>query len=135
MVVAKVDPGRGANGRFMPGHQRNGGRRKGKKNKLTLDIKQAMLEAGADLGGDQGLKGLFLKAGKKDPVVLASWLANLIPKQQTIKTDEAGLPIENPHLTVNVIGVPRGTFLSKDEVTAIERRSMPEPLLIEHDDE
>lgn len=130
--MAHKDPGRGANGRFVPGHQRNGGRRKGKKNKLTLDIREALLAAGAELGGREGLIGFFKQAGRKDPIALAGWLADLIPRERPVKVDEStGEPFENPHMTINVIGVAPGTFLSKAEIEEIERAEMP--MLLEHE--
>ncbi len=56
-------------GKFQPGHKRFGGRQKGTKNKTTLNIREAMLTAGAELGGggETGLKNFFIDVGKKKP--------------------------------------------------------------------
>ena len=129
--MREKEPGRGANGRFQPGHRRVTGRRKGKRNRLTLDIKQALLEAGAELGGEQGLKGLFLKAGRKDPIDARELAYRPDTTRATVKgSTRPAQPIENRFLSITVVGVPSGTHLSRDEIKAMER----ETLLLEHGD-
>ena len=124
----------------MPGHKRTTGRRKGTRNKHTLDVKTAMLAAGADLGGEEGLIGLFKKAGKKDPLVLAGWIAGLVPRQQAVKVDEAGKAVQTSAMTINIVGVPSGHHLSKEECEQAMRDQLPpllehESLVIDNDDD
>lgn len=129
-------------GRFQPGHAPTGGRPKGRKNKLTFDIRQAMLEAGHELGadgeGEGGLKGLFKAVGKKKPELLGSWLADLVPRDP--RTDDNGHAMGSTVTTINIVGVESGTFLSKAECQASKYGELPllehEPArAIDHDDD
>ena len=68
--------------------ERRGGRAKGTPNKLTRDLKLAIENAFADVGGEKYLA----KVAKKQPAVFAQLLGKLLPMQITGKD---GGPIES----------------------------------------
>lgn len=53
------------------------GRKAGIPNRLTMDIKQAIMEAFEKLGGADYL----VKVGKKDPKIFFTLLAKIVPQQ------------------------------------------------------
>jgi hypothetical protein len=60
-------------GSFKPGHEKQGGRKKGTPNAFSIDYKKAILEAayriGNDGNGKDGILGYFLWVGKRHPTV------------------------------------------------------------------
>lgn len=117
-------------GKFKPGHKRLGGRPKGKKNRFTLDIRSALLMAGEQLGADgegaEGLTGLFKAVGRKDPKMLASWIADLVPRDA--KSDEHGNAAPHSSVALTIIGVESGVFLTEAECKAAKFNELPPPL-------
>ena len=76
---------------FQKGHAKVGGRKKGGQNKITRDVKEAVLAAGEKHGSDgkgkDGLVGAFLHVIKKKPEAWCSIAAKCMPSQHTIKRD------------------------------------------------
>jgi hypothetical protein len=109
-----ADDQRLANGRFKKGHRQLGHRRKGTPNKLTRTVKEAMDLAAQALGGAEGSAGVFVKAGKKDIVAFAQMLSRTIPLEVKAETTSVGPPI-----VVQMISVPAGCFLTKEQAQAL----------------
>ena len=69
---------------FQKGHAKVGGRKKGGQNKITRDVKEALLEAGEQYGSDgngtEGIVGCFQMIIKKKP---EAWLLLLLSLYQT----------------------------------------------------
>jgi hypothetical protein len=126
-----------SDGKFRPGHRRVGGRKKGRPNLHTRDIRAALLAAGESLGSDGqgtgGLTGFFMEVGRKKPEVLGGWISDLLPR--VAKVDEDGEPVQATRLSLTIVGVPSGTFLSREEYEASAHGVRPTPLTIEHDDD
>jgi hypothetical protein len=61
-------------GGSKPG-ERRGGRQKGTPNKLTKDVKEAILGAAEEIGGPEGMKGYFKQLAVTDSSVMfrSSW--------------------------------------------------------------
>ena len=60
---------------FALGHKKKGGRKKGIPNKMTVEVKTAILEAFKELGGVEYL----VKVGEENPQVFCSLLAKVLP--------------------------------------------------------
>lgn len=71
------------NGKFKKGHGRKGGRKKGQQNKMTRDLKQAVLlaaqAAGRDGEGLDGLIGYLTRLAIDEPKSFAPLLGRMIP--------------------------------------------------------
>jgi hypothetical protein len=76
---------------FQKGHAKVGGRKKGGQNKITRDVKEAVLAAGEKHGSDgkgkDGLVGAFLHVLRKKPEAWCSVAGKLITNQHTISKD------------------------------------------------
>ena len=91
------------------------GREAGIVNKVTRDLKVGILNGaiahGADGSGEGGLEGYLFMCATKYPKHYLALLGKLVPLQLT------GNPQLGQHIsTVNVISVPSGTFLSKEDI-------------------
>lgn len=86
--------------RFAKGHEKKGGREKGVKNKVTVQLKEAILQAaeleGSDRNGKGGLVGFMRKLSRRNPVVYGRLLEKLLPYQLTGKD---GSPMQVVHQT------------------------------------
>jgi len=141
MATAKAqkDPNRGAGGKFVAGHARTGGRKKGSRNKNTVDIKEALLAAGEYLGREGGLTQFFIDIGKQDPKTVGGWIVDLLPRDIN-KVDANGDAAKTPAMVINIVGVASGVHLSKAECEQAMRDQLPPllehaPLVIDHDDD
>lgn len=78
----------------MAAGRKTGGRQKGTPNKVTRDIRQAVLDAvealGADGEGTDGLRGWLMQLGGHKPEKLADLLGKIMPTQVT---GEGGGPL------------------------------------------
>ena len=76
---------------FQKGHAKVGGRKKGGQNKITRDVKEAVLDAGEKYGSDgkgkDGLVGAFYVIKKKPEAWLAPSLLSACRVKHTIKRD------------------------------------------------
>jgi hypothetical protein len=77
MVENEVTVERDLRGRFLPGHTRTGGRKKGFRGSL-LRLRDELLAALVDLGG----KKFIIEAGRADPVSFLRILAGLLPRER-----------------------------------------------------
>jgi len=86
--------------RFKKGDPKRGGREKGTKNKLTVLLKDAILQAaeleGSDRHGKGGLVGFLRMYSRKHPVVYGRLMEKLLPYQLTGKD---GSPMQMVHTT------------------------------------
>lgn len=86
--------------RFKKGHEKLGGREKGQKNKVTVQMKEAILMAaeleGSDRHGKDGLVGFMRKLSRRNVVVYGRLLEKLLPYQLTGKD---GSPMQVVHST------------------------------------
>lgn len=71
---------------FKKGHKKLGGRKKGVRNKITRDIKEALLQSFEALGGQYWLESL----ARRRPAAYATLVGKLLPMQLTGKD---GAPI------------------------------------------
>jgi hypothetical protein len=76
---------------FQKGHAKVGGRKKGGQNKITRDVKEAILAAGEKHGSDgkgkDGLVGAFLHVIRKKPEAWCSVAGKCMPSQHTIRKE------------------------------------------------
>ena len=78
---------RGQNGQFLPGSSGNeSGRPRGAKSRTSAAVKEALLRAFDEVGGEAWL----VKLAKSDPRTFAVLLARLLPSE--IKAELAGIP-------------------------------------------
>ena len=82
--------------------KRGPGRPKGSPNKVTRDIRQAVLDAAAEVGengeGSGGLKGFIKRLALEKPEAVATLLGKILPTQAQI-TGEDGGPITYEFVT------------------------------------
>lgn len=86
--------------RFKKGHDKQGGREKGTKNKTTVLLKEALIMAaeceGLDRHGKDGLVGFLRMMSRREPAVFGRLLEKLLPYQLTGKD---GTPMQIIHST------------------------------------
>lgn len=76
---------------FKKGHPKLGGRKKGTPNKITTDLKQAIVNALDRAGGKGGGEDYFLRSARRQPRAFLGLVGKCIPTQVTGKD---GGPIE-----------------------------------------
>lgn len=85
---------------FAKGHEKMGGREKGKPNKTTMLLKEAILMAaeleGLDRKGKGGLVGFLRNLARREPAVYGRLMEKLLPYQLTGKD---GSPMQMLHTT------------------------------------
>jgi hypothetical protein len=85
---------------FSKGHEKMGGREKGKKNKVTMLLKEAIMLAaereGSDRHGREGLVGFLRQLSRREPAVFGRLMEKLLPYQLTGKD---GSPMQMVHST------------------------------------
>lgn len=95
-AVRKVAGERG----FVKGHEKIGGRAKGTKNKVTVLLKEAIMEAaereGSDHHGKEGVVGFLRVLSRREPAVFGRLMEKLLPYQLTGKD---GSPMQVVHST------------------------------------
>jgi hypothetical protein len=78
--------------RFQKGHAKMGGRKKGSQNRVTRDVKEAILEAGERIGSDgkgkDGLVGAVMGVYRRKPEAWMAALAKLIPNNHRVTKTE-----------------------------------------------
>jgi hypothetical protein len=84
-------------GMNVKGQPRLGGRVKGTPNKVTQDLRKAILEAATLAGGKEGLVGYLKTQAIKSPGPFLSLLSKVIPVQVT-GANGGPLQIENTHI-------------------------------------
>jgi hypothetical protein len=65
-------------GGSKPG-ERRGGRQKGTPNKLTRDVKEAILGAAEEIGGPEGMKGYFKQLAVLNSSAFAALVGKILP--------------------------------------------------------
>ena len=74
---------------FQKGHAKVGGRKKGGQNKITRDVKEALLEAGEQYGSDgngtEGIVGCFKMIIQKKPEAWLAAVAKSIPNEHKVR--------------------------------------------------
>lgn len=85
---------------FSKGHEKQGGREKGTKNKTTMLLKEAIIMAaeleGLDRKGKGGLVGFLRNLSRREPAVYGRLMEKLLPYQLTGKD---GSPMQVVHST------------------------------------
>lgn len=85
---------------FAKGHEKVGGREKGKPNKTTMLLKEAIILAaeceGLDRKGKDGLVGFLRNLSRREPAVFGRLMEKLLPYQLTGKD---GSPMQVVHST------------------------------------
>lgn len=85
---------------FAKGHEKVGGREKGKPNKTTMLLKEAIIMAaeceGLDRRGKDGLVGYLRYLSRREPAVFGRLMEKLLPYQLTGKD---GSPMQMVHTT------------------------------------
>jgi hypothetical protein len=109
--------------RFEKGRAKRGGRKKGVPNKLSRDLKEAIIEAaiasGYDTKGKDGLRGYLKRMADYEVPIFGGMLRAMIPLQ------------------VNATVHPIKTYRSADEIkAALEERGIPQVTIyrLEHHD-
>lgn len=68
----------------MAAGRKTGGRQAGTPNKITTDLKRAVLEAAEKAGGPQGTVGYLTAQAHANPTAFLSLLGKVLPIQQEI---------------------------------------------------
>lgn len=68
----------------MAAGRKTGGRQAGTPNKITTDLKRAILEAAEKAGGPQGTVGYLTAQAQANPTAFLSLLGKVLPIQQEI---------------------------------------------------
>lgn len=112
-IAAKRLPG------AQPGHEKgeNAGRKMGTTNLITSDVKAMILGALSDVGGRRYLSAQAIK----NPVAFLALVGRIIPREMTVKTNEATLEV-----TV------QDKDMTREEIIAeMNRRGLPTNILIQ----
>jgi hypothetical protein len=118
---------RNPNGTFQKGQPSPEGarRKRGVINKITRDIREGAIEGfarhGSDGRGRDGFSGFCYYLAKKHPKAAAKIVEKLLPL--TVNGNLPGVAA----VSVNIVGVPPGNFLSHDDISRLTA-----PGLIEH---
>ena len=64
-----------------PSQPKTGGRQKGTPNKVTAQLKDAILLAAENAGGEQGLVGYLTDVAEKQPAIFLPLLVKILPMQ------------------------------------------------------
>jgi hypothetical protein len=76
---------------FQPGHDRPGpGRPKGSQSKITVALKEAILRAGEEAGGEEGLVGYLKMLARDNSSAYAGLLAKILPHQLAAESESDG---------------------------------------------
>ena len=70
--------------------KRNPGRPKGSANKVTVALKEAILQAGENVGGEKGLVGYLERLAVENSSAYAGLLAKILPHQLAASADSHG---------------------------------------------
>jgi hypothetical protein len=83
---------------FQKGHAKAGGRKKGSQNKITRDVKEAILAAGEKHGSDgkgkDGLVGCFMHVIRKKPEAWCSVAGKCLPNDHRVLRTETDISYE-----------------------------------------
>lgn len=146
-----TNPNKARSTSFKDGHKKNGGRPKGRLNKTTAVLKDAVLMAatlvGQDGRGRDGLVGYLKMLAVKERVVYVRLLEKVLPLQIAIserkptytpaeavqKMREKGLPIPPSLLSLaggtdTIIDMPIADDAYDDELNGIDHTDEDEPL-------
>jgi hypothetical protein len=109
--------------RFKKGNKQGKGRPHGSKNKLSRDLKEAIIAAANNLGmnnlGYGGVTGFVMRVGIKHPTSLLAALA---------KISDADLPAEAPEFSIDLDKLNQEELLSLERIAAkAGRHSLPPP--------
>ena len=85
----------------MAAGQKTGGRQKGTPNKITADLKRAILEAAEAAGGEGGTVGYLTLQAQENPTAFLTLIGKVLP------TTVAGDP-DNPLATITRIELVAG---------------------------
>lgn len=66
---------------------KTGGRRKGTQNKMTVELKDAILKAATGAGGAQKLVGYLQRMANQEPQSFLPLLGKLLPKDVNLNAD------------------------------------------------
>ena len=95
---------------FKKGNKLGTGRKKGSKNKLTRDLKEAVIAAAQNLGmnnlGYGGITGFIMRCGIENPTALLATLARMLPMDMETEMPDFALDIDK---------------LTKEELLFLER--------------
>jgi hypothetical protein len=99
----RAQPAHLRTGSFKPGHEKQGGRKRGTPNAFSADYKESIFEAafrvGRDGNGKDGILGYFLWLGERYPEIFYTKLwVNLLPLEEA----ESNAP-EEPRRTIDEI--------------------------------
>ena len=81
----------------MTARQKTGGRRKGTPNKTTALLKDAVLKAAEQTGGDDGLIGYLKTQAEMNPGPFMTLLGKVLPKQVDLDAEVDG------NITVQIV--------------------------------
>ena len=93
-----------------PGQPKTGGRKRGTSNRLTSDIKKAILRAFDQLGGEEFL----VRLGRTKPEVFAQLLGKLVPR-------EVGAQVDVHDAAAKIAALNRGRERARKALEARDR--------------
>ena len=101
--------------------KRSPGRPKGSANKVTVALKEAILKAGENVGGEKGLIGYLERLAVENSSAYAGLLAKILPHQLAMDAGSDGGPTQ---ITFKRIIVHPG---GREEIEGVTPKLLPSP--------
>src|SRR6516162_7134290 len=101
--------------------KRSPGRPKGSANKVTVALKEAILQAGENVGGEKGLVGYLERLAVENSSAYAGLLAKILPHQLAMDAGSDGGPTQ---ITFKRIIVYPG---GREEIEGVTPKQLPAP--------
>jgi len=101
--------------------KRSPGRPKGSANKVTVALKEAILKAGENVGGEKGLIGYLERLAVENSSAYAGLLAKILPHQLAMDAGSDGGPTQ---ITFRRIIVHPG---GREEIQGVTPKALPAP--------
>jgi hypothetical protein len=106
--------------------KRSPGRPKGSANKVTVALKEAILQAGENVGGEKGLVGYLERLAVENSSAYAGLLAKILPHQLAASADSHGGRTEI--IFRRIIVSPESKVIeAREEIEGVTPKALPAP--------
>ena len=106
--------------------KRSPGRPKGSANKVTVALKEAILQAGENVGGEKGLVGYLERLAVENSSAYAGLLAKILPHQLAASADSHGGRTEIIFRRIIVSPEPK-VIEAREEIEGVTPKALPAP--------